>query len=85
MTWNRGCRVRGSQPLGCKEFQWQNGNITVVECICDEELCNEKVDFSTSTSKPTTTEGKTTRELDFFSSLHGFIIVKLFFSNSHWR
>ena len=58
MTWSRNCHVRlPSTPLGCKEFQWEDGNITVVECLCDTELCNQKIDFTTSTTQPTTTEG----------------------------
>ena len=58
MTWSRNCHVRlPSTPLGCKEFQWEDGNITVVECLCDTELCNQKIDFTTTTTQPTTTEG----------------------------
>ena len=73
MTWSRGCQVRKEQPLGCKEFQWENGNITVVECICDKELCNEKTDFTTSTKKPTTTEGKHSRIFLSFQTLYGIL------------
>ena len=57
MTWRRNCVVRGSNPLGCKEYQWEGGNITIIECLCDTELCNEKIDLPTSTSTSTTTEG----------------------------
>ena len=57
MTWSRNCKVKGANSLGCKEYQWENGNITVVECLCDTKLCNEKVALSTSTTLPTTTDG----------------------------
>ena len=57
MTWNRGCHAaRNGEPMGCREFTLGH-NITVIECLCDSELCNEKIDLTTSTSKPTTTEG----------------------------
>ena len=60
MTWNRGCHAaRNGEPMGCREFSLGH-NITVIECLCDSELCNEKLDLTTSTNKPTTTEGSYT-------------------------
>ena len=57
MTWNRGCHpARNGEPMGCRELTLGH-NLTVIECLCDSELCNEKIDLTTSTSKPTTTEG----------------------------
>ena len=55
LTWNRGCHVKGSESLGCKEFKLGE-DITVIECLCDKDDCNEKIDMTTSTNKPTTTE-----------------------------
>ena len=53
MTWRRGCEVRGPKHDGCVEYKWDGGNITVVECICADTLCNEK-----PPEIPTTTPGK---------------------------
>ena len=52
MTWRRGCEIRGSKHDGCEEYKWDGGNITVVECICADALCNKDVP-----DIPTTTPG----------------------------
>ena len=52
MTWRRGCEIRGSKHDGCEEYKWDGGNITVVECICNDALCNKDVP-----DVPTTTPG----------------------------
>lgn len=75
MIWNRGCHVRGSEQLGCRDFSLGQ-NITVIECLCDEELCNEKIELTTSTKKPTTTEGKKFYAKIEFISLF-YILMKL--------
>ena len=42
--------MRGPSHDGCQEYSWQGGNITVVECICENSLCNKDVpDISTTT------------------------------------
>ena len=53
MTWRRGCQVRGSKHNGCEEYKWEGGNITVIECVCSDALCNKDIP-----DVPTTTPGK---------------------------
>ena len=60
MTWRRGCEVRGPKHDGCQEYKWDGGNITVVECVCSNELCNKNVP-----DIPTTTPGTFQNEPQF--------------------
>ena len=57
MTWRRGCEVRGPKHDGCEEYKWDGGNITVLECVCSDALCNKNVP-----DIPTTTPGNWKKE-----------------------
>lgn len=57
--WRRDCIHRTStEPLGCFQQTYNDGNIVVDECICEGDFCNEKMpEFTTSTTTSTTTRG----------------------------
>ena len=59
MTWRRGCEVRGSKHDGCQEYKWDGGNVTVIECVCSDKLCNKD-----EPNIPSTTPG-------MFLKIHG--------------
>ena len=59
-TWWRGCKVLINQTLGCSEHKWYHGGVEMLvdECICDKNLCNQKIELeTTSTIKTTTAQG----------------------------
>ena len=68
MTWRRGCEIRGSKHDGCEEYKWDGGNVTVVECICTDVLCNKNVP-----DIPTTTPGNFPSNINIFSNLFSSI------------
>ena len=61
-AWQRGCKIGVNQTIGCSQHSWihEGKELTVDECICKTNLCNEEmqpIPETTSTTKTTTPNG----------------------------
>jgi hypothetical protein len=58
--WRRDCKHReATEPLGCIEHKWRDGEIVVDECICNGDFCNTEMGPIPETTTPITTSTTT--------------------------
>ena len=67
--------MRGSKHDGCQEYKWDGGNVTVIECVCSDKLCNKD-----EPNIPSTTPGMFFKIhwTSFYGKLTDFIEILIF-------
>ena len=63
MHWQRGCKPLGDETLGCSEHEFSHDGqeITVDECICNSNLCNNEMGPMETSTTPKITTSKGTQ------------------------